>query len=102
MARSRAGNEAHATVGGISVDKTAPALSGAPTAQANEAGWYRDVVAVHWSCDDNLSGVASDCPANQTITGEGDNLAATATIQDKAGNATTSTVGGVRIDRTAP
>ena len=38
----------------------------------------------------------------EIITDEGDNLAATATVADQAGNKTTKTVGPIKIDRTAP
>jgi hypothetical protein len=44
------------------------------------------------------------CPAEDTVTGEGDNLSATSTVvHDVAGNASVAgTVTGLKIDRTAP
>ena len=98
----RAGNADSTTVDGINVDKTKPVLSGEVTTKANGAGWYRGDVVVHWTCSDTLSGIAGSCPEDLTVTGEGDNLSASATVSDKAGNQTTSTVSGLQIDRTRP
>ena len=67
-----ADNEASASLDGIDVDKTLPTISGAPTSAANDDGWHRDDVVIDWSCADDLSGLDGDCPANSTITGEGD------------------------------
>ena len=99
-----AGNTASTTVSAINVDVTAPTLTGLPTTAANANGWYNSNVSINWTCTDALSGFAngSTCPGNSTITGEGSNLAATATVADKAGNSTTTTTSTVRIDRTAP
>jgi hypothetical protein len=87
---------ASASVTGINIDKTAPALTGsAPN------GWQKGDVTVTWTCTDALSGPAGQ-PADSTVTGEGINLSATATCTDNAGNNTTTTVSGIKIDRTAP
>src|SRR5207249_2707928 len=56
-ATDAAGNGSSATVGGINVDETAPALSGAPTSNPNAAGWYNGDVTVHWTASDGLSGI---------------------------------------------
>ncbi|HET8601893.1 MAG TPA: PxKF domain-containing protein [Segeticoccus sp.] len=90
------------TVKGINVDKTAPVLSGAATTAPNDAGWYHQDVVVHWTASDPLSGLDGAAPADVTLTGEGAQNSATATVTDKAGNSTTVTVGGIPIDRTAP
>src|SRR5207248_724273 len=99
-----AGNSASATVGGINVDKTRPTLTGAATTNPNANGWYSGNVTVHWTCSDALSGIAGNggCPADSTITGEGSSLSASASVGDKAGNQTTTTVGSIKIDRTPP
>jgi hypothetical protein len=96
-----AGNSSQASLTGINVDETAPTLSGAATSPPNDNGWYNGNVTVHWTCGDALSGVDT-CPADTTVTGEGDSLSATGTATDKAGNSTTSVVSGIKIDRTAP
>lgn len=97
-----AGNTASDGVSGIDVDKTPPSLHGAAKDAPNDNGWYHGDVVVAWSCSDELSGVAGDCPADSTIDGEGSNLSASASLKDKAGNATNRTVDGIGIDRTAP
>ena len=97
------GNTSSATVGGINIDLTNPSLSGAATTQPNAAGWYNGDVTVAWTCADDLSGIAgTTCPANSTITGEGDNLSASASVSDNAGNATPASLAGIRIDRHGP
>jgi hypothetical protein len=100
-AYDKAGNKQMVTIGGINVDETAPSLLGAPTSDPNANGWYSDNVRVQWTCSDALSGMSGTCPADNVVTGEGDNLSATASVSDKAGNQTTATVSRLHIDRTA-
>ncbi|MFL6136292.1 MAG: OmpL47-type beta-barrel domain-containing protein [Frankiaceae bacterium] len=101
-ATDAAGNSASTTVSGIDVDETAPSLSGAATTSSNADGWYKDDVTVAWTCSDALSHIDGDCPADSTVTGEGGDLGATATVSDRAGNSTSASVNGIQIDRTAP
>src|SRR5438067_2489687 len=84
-------NAASASVSNIKIDKTAPALSGAPATSANGAGWYSGDVSIHWTCTDAVSGVGTSCPANSTISGEGTGLTASASVSDLAGNSTSAT-----------
>ncbi|MGI0018882.1 MAG: hypothetical protein ACREAY_00260, partial [Nitrososphaera sp.] len=56
-----ADNSASVTVNGISIDKTAPTISGSATPSPNGNGWNKTPVNVHFTCDDALSGVDS-CP----------------------------------------
>lgn len=91
-----AGNSASAGVTGINVDKTAPVLTG-----SFPSGWQKGDVTVTWTCTDALSKVAT-APANDVVKGEGSNLTSTASCADNAGNSTTETVTGIKIDRTAP
>ena len=97
-----ADNTNNAGVTGISIDKTAPALSGAPTTSPNGNSWYQGDVTIAWSASDALSGLASAVPSNSTITGEGMGLKASASISDRAGNTTNADSAAVNIDRTAP
>jgi hypothetical protein len=97
-----AGNEAGATRSDIDVDETAPSLTGAPTGERNGTGWYRDDVTVHWAASDALSGLDGPAPDDSLVAGEGGNLSASASVTDKAGNATSRTVDGIKIDRSAP
>ncbi len=101
-AADRADNTSSATAGNINIDKTAPSLSGKVTTSPNGSGWYRGDVTVNWTCSDATSGLAGACPTDSTITGEGNNLGATASVSDKAGNSASATVSGIQIDRTAP
>ena len=97
-----AGNTASAGVDGIYVDTTAPNLSGSATPAPNGNGWRNGDVTVAWACSDALSGIDGVCPESETLTGEGSNLSASASVSDKAGNSTNATVSGIKIDRTAP
>ncbi len=102
-ATDTAGNSAGATVGGISIDRTAPQLSGSPTTSANANGWYRGDVIIDWTCSDALSGIAGACPADGLITGDGSGLTASSSVADRAGNVVSATSSpSVRIDGTAP
>ena len=95
-ATDAAGNSSSAEVTGIYVDKTPPMLNG-----TFASGWHTGNVDVVWSCTDELSGPLGQ-PANDTVAGEGDNLSSTASCADVAGNVTTTTVSGIKIDRTEP
>jgi large repetitive protein len=100
-----ADNAGSATVSGINIDVTAPTITGTPTSPPTEAGWYNHDVVVNWTCADQvgLSGLADGaCPAASTITGQGEDLAVTASVGDRAGNEASNTVSGIRIDRVAP
>ena len=101
-ATDAAGNTASVTTPKINVDKTKPTLNGAPTTDANANGWYRGDVTVKWTAGDALSGLDGSTPADSTITGEGDNLSAGASVTDLAGNTRSVTLSGIQIDRTAP
>ena len=98
-----AGGSASKTTPTLKRDATAPTIAAAATTAANPNGWYRGNVAVAFTCNDATSGIAN-CPANQTLTGEGTAVSSTAaTVQDNAGNTRApSNVVTVKIDRTAP
>lgn len=96
-----AGNTSAATVGPISIDKTAPTLSGTATTAPNAAGWYRGDVTIDWTGVDGLSGVENQ-PADSLITGEGADLGSSADVFDRAGNEEHAAVNGIKIDRTGP
>jgi hypothetical protein len=100
-----AGNPSSTTVEHISIDKTAPGLTGAATSDPNADGWYKADVTIAWTGTDGLSGIDSATqPANSTVTGEGRNRGAGPVgIRDKAGNLSAATsVTDIKIDRTAP
>ncbi len=81
-ARDNADNTASTTVSGINVDKTAPNLSAAPTATANDNGWYKQDVTLVWAADDALSGLAGAVPADSVLSSEGKGQTAAASVSD--------------------
>ncbi|WP_460526606.1 virginiamycin B lyase family protein [Flindersiella endophytica] len=97
----KAGNTAKATVDGINIDGTPPAITGSATPEANEAGWRKSPVTVTWTCSDSLSGVAS-CPEPTVLQSDGAGQSASASVTDKAGNTAKATVDGINIDGTPP
>jgi hypothetical protein len=101
-AADNADNEASTSVGPVNIDKAAPSLSGAVAAGTlGENGWYTSDVSIAWMCADALSGIAA-CPTAGVIAGEGQDLTATASVSDRAGNSTSATGPSVKIDKTAP
>jgi hypothetical protein len=96
-----AGNSASSTVTGISIDKTAPSLTGSRAPAANANGWNNANVVASWTCTDALSGVLSS-PGSQTLSTEGAGQQATGTCTDNAGNSASNTVTNINIDKTAP
>ena len=105
----KAGNTAvSASVGGISIDKTAPAITGSRDPLANAYGWNNTDVVVSFACDDTgsvQSGVDVNTVAGATVSAKGKDQSVTNTgeCSDKAGNAAaTTTVSGISIDKTAP
>jgi hypothetical protein len=88
----------------IKRDATAPIVSGAPTALPNGAGWYKNDVTIDWTCSDATSGLAAGCPADSTISSEGEGLTASSgNVFDLAGNFTNATSAPeVKIDKTPP
>jgi hypothetical protein len=102
-ASDAAGNTASASVSGINIDKTAPTLIGAPTTSPNANGWYNGDVIIHWTCADALSGISGSCPADGTLTGEGQGMTLNTGVLDKADNsAIGQSAPAVKIDRTPP
>lgn len=85
----------------IRIDRTPPVISGAPTTDANEYGWYNDDVVVHFGAVDAVSGVAWVTP-DQTLAGEGADQSVAGTAVDVAGNEASIVVGGINIDKTDP
>lgn len=87
----------------IKRDTVAPAVSAAATTSANAAGWHRNDVSVAFACSDLTSGLAAACPSNQVLSQEGTAVSSTAqTVRDMAGNAATSNVVTIKLDKTPP
>jgi hypothetical protein len=88
------------------VDKTKPTISVAaqPASPNGNNGWYTSNVTAHFTCGDNLSGLAGSCPSDQTLSTEGSSVSSTAqTVSDNAGwTSDSSGVITVKLDKTAP
>jgi hypothetical protein len=98
---SSAGGSAGPVTVTIKRDATSPSISGSASPAANGAGWNNSDVAVSFSCDDNLSGVAS-CGPDATLSTEGAGQSVPGTVVDNAGNSAGTTVGPISLDKTAP
>jgi len=100
-AEDNAGNQAAASAI-LNIDKTAPTIpivSFNPAANSN--GWNNSDVTLKWLCVDSLSGPVSSS-AVQILTTEGADQSATGTCVDLAGNTTSQTESGIKIDKTDP
>ncbi|HSO02216.1 MAG TPA: hypothetical protein VLS46_06790, partial [Gaiellaceae bacterium] len=84
----------------LSIDKTAPSVTSATT-PPNANGWYRENVVVAFACADGLSGLAS-CSSPATVSTEGAANSVTGTATDRAGNSASTTLSGIKLDKTPP
>ncbi len=96
-----AGNTASASLSGIYIDKTAPAIAFQSRTPANANNWNNGDVTVQWSCTDGGSGVVADT-VTAVKSAEGRDQTATGSCQDLAGNTATDTQTEINIDLTAP
>ena len=62
--------------------------------------WTNQNVTVHFTCSDDLSGIAT-CPGDQVISPEGI-FTATGTATDNVGNSASMSFGPIQIDKTTP
>ncbi len=95
-----AGNPASATVSGINIDKTPPALVATFTPLPNANGWNNTDVTITFNAADALSGVASVTPP-VLVQAEGANQVFTGAAADLAGNTILLPV-SVNVDKTPP
>ena len=98
-ATDAAGNSVELTVL-VSVDKTAPSISGSVSPEPNVNGWNNSDVTVTFDCIDDGSGVAS-CDGGTVVTSDGADQAVVGTATDAAGNSAELAV-LVSVDKTAP
>jgi hypothetical protein len=99
-ASSDSGSAGPVTVS-IKRDATTPTISGSASPAANGYGWNNTDVDISFTCDDNMSGVAS-CGPDQTLSSEGVDQSVIGAAVDNAGNIASATVSGINIDKTAP
>ncbi|MEI8238974.1 MAG: hypothetical protein WCI22_06095, partial [Actinomycetota bacterium] len=95
--------KSYSTAVKVSIDRTPPVISGAATTLPNGIGWYNSPVTVHFTCTDQalLSGVAA-CSDDVTLSADGTALSVPGSSTDLAGNTASTSVTGIKIDRTAP
>jgi hypothetical protein len=92
---SHAGTSTSSTVSG----SIKPTITGAAAPAANGDGWNNTNVTVTYTC---TSSSLASCTAPQVITSEGSALSSTGTATDTIGNSASTTVSGIKIDKTAP
>jgi len=85
----------------IRIDKTPPAITGAPTVPPNANGWHNADVNVRFTATDETSGVDS-VTADTVLAEEGTGYSVSGSAVDKAGNTASFTVSGINIDKTPP
>jgi hypothetical protein len=100
----QAGNKRAASVDGINIDMTAPALDyGAQQPPANANGWNNTPVTIPFTATDALSGVQqTSIPGPLQLSTEGAAVAGSVSVLDHAGNEAQFSSPAVKIDTTAP
>ncbi len=96
-----AGNEEATKSLTVKYDNTAPGIALKSRTPSNAAGWNNIDVTVEWDCTDNGSGPVA-AVVSDTLRSEGSNLTANGSCADLAGNTTSASVTGIKIDKTAP
>ena len=94
-----AGNSASLDVP-VSLDKTAPEITGSTEPEPNDAEWFRDDVTVSFSAIDDLSGVKF-VTQPRIVAEEGEGIEVVGSALDQAGNQAVAAV-VVNVDRTPP
>src|SRR5690606_22827934 len=96
VATDTAGNAEEAQRHEVRIDGTPPRIDGALDRPPDANGWYREPVAIHFTCDDDTSGVEEDtCPSPVTLSEEGSDQSARGEVVDRAGNRAEVTVDGI-------
>jgi hypothetical protein len=85
----------------LNIDKTMPAIAGAPERGADANGWYNRPVEILWTCTDALSGIAACGPPTSYSGPDTTSTVITGSATDNAGNTATGSV-TLRFDDTPP
>ena len=109
-ATDNAGNVGSFTIDNLKIDKTPPEVTGQPSTDPNDKGWYTGDVQIDYTAVDHLSGIAAPEAAeseatiefSQTVTAEGSAVTDTGSATDNAGNVGAFIVSDLKIDKTAP
>lgn len=94
------GSDGSLGAGVVPIDASPPVLRSSLSAAPNAAGWFKTPVVVSFSCTDTVSEVRSCGPG--TTVGEGAGQLVTGVAVDYAGNQTSTVVGPLNVDLTAP
>ncbi|WP_406694983.1 Ig-like domain-containing protein [Singulisphaera sp. Ch08] len=86
----------------ILIDTTAPVLQVARSPLPNGQGWNNTNVVASYTASDNGSGLNSAATGSYTFSSQGSGQSRTFTVNDRAGNTSSVTVGAVAIDKTVP
>ncbi|MEO6201169.1 MAG: PxKF domain-containing protein, partial [Cryobacterium sp.] len=85
----------------VDVDAVKPSINGAASPEANDLGWNNTDVDVAFTCSDADSDIAG-CGPDTTVANEGAGQLVTGTATDVAGNTSSTRVGPINVDKTAP
>jgi hypothetical protein len=101
-----AGGTAEVTSEPISLDATAPTVTGTiqtPSVVVNGVTWYPQVPTITWEASDDVSGVLEgSMKPTVTVAGEGRNQMARTVATDNAGNAGGTSIQYLNVDASAP
>ncbi|MDX6240140.1 MAG: hypothetical protein QOG10_4960, partial [Kribbellaceae bacterium] len=97
-----AGNVEAKHITQLKVDVVPPTITGSRSPAPNAKGWNNTDVDVTFACADADSGVIAGCGPDATVSNEGADQSVHGDTQDVAGNASTTTVDHINIDKTAP
>jgi hypothetical protein len=96
------GNSTVVTGPTVTIDTTSPTVSSEITGLTGAHGWYTGPeTTVSWTCTDVTSGLA-DCPAPETLVGDGKFRVPPKLVKDRAGNTTGLPSFPVNVDSTPP
>ncbi len=87
----------------IQRDATPPTVNDSyTTLPVPASGWFKEPVDVVFEAEDVTSGLVGGSPITVQFVAEGENMTATHTFFDQAGNSTLAEHGGINIDMTPP
>lgn len=101
FASDNAGNVESPRTAVVRIDRTAPSIVASAAPPANLAGWNHTDVIISFACNDALSGIAA-CSGPVVLTAEGTDQGASGSSSDRAGNASSTSLTGIAIDKTPP
>jgi hypothetical protein len=86
----------------VKIDTRAPSISGAPDRGPDNRGWYDRDVTVHFAATDPAPGSGIAFVTPDVVLGEGAGQTVSGTATDVAGLSSSTSVGPISVDETAP